>query len=253
MEETQCCHKCGIGFKQVGLLSLEERLENHQRLPHVIECAECEDTFISHTHLRYHIETQHDARCGDCCSFCNRTCSIQYATVTELTATWGMEEGIAGKQDAVAGAMESLEQCIEKKTRNHMKMVEDMARQVDAGFDGLEAIYWSRLIYIPHPKTLNKNVSKKVKEWVRLSEFEIALDEQMEKVKQITIKRCPMLRCNLSFIDEWNHRWGYHPDSSSHLWTLVPDSTAFLKSTVQTMAVRKEQDSLDEDQKESKM
>ena len=89
MEETQCCHKCGIGFKQVGLLSLEERLENHQRLPHVIECAECEDTFISHTHLRYHIETQHDARCGDCRSFCNRTCSIQYATVTELTATWG--------------------------------------------------------------------------------------------------------------------------------------------------------------------
>ena len=27
MEETQCCHKCGIGFKQVGLLSLEERLD----------------------------------------------------------------------------------------------------------------------------------------------------------------------------------------------------------------------------------
>ena len=69
-----------------------------------------------------------------------------------------------------------------------MKMVEDMARHVDAGFDGPEAIYWSRLIYIPHPKMLNKNVSTKVKEWVRLSEFEIALDEQMEKIKQIVIK-----------------------------------------------------------------
>ena len=91
-----------------------------------------------------------------------------------------------------------------------------------------------------------------MKEWVWLSEFEIALDEQMEKVKQIAIRSCPMLRCNLSFIDEWDHRWGYHPDSSSHLWTLVPDATAFLKSTVQTMAVRKEQDSLDEDQKKSK-
>ena len=108
MEETQCCYKCGIGFKQVGLLSLEERLENHEKLSHMIECAECEDTFISHTHLRYHIVTQHDARCGDCCSFCNRTCSIQYAMMTELTATWGMEEGIAGKQDAVTGAMEDL-------------------------------------------------------------------------------------------------------------------------------------------------
>ena len=87
MEETQCCYKCGIGFRQVGLLSLEERLENHEKLPHVIECAECEDIFISHTHLKYHIETQHDARCGDCCSFCNRTCSIQYAMKTELTDT----------------------------------------------------------------------------------------------------------------------------------------------------------------------
>ena len=61
MKETQCCLKCGIGFKQVGLLSQEERLEKHEKLSHMVECAECEDTFISHTHLRYHIETQHDA------------------------------------------------------------------------------------------------------------------------------------------------------------------------------------------------
>ena len=46
--------------------------------------------------------------------------------MTELTATWGMEEGIAGKQDAVAEAMEGLEQCIKNKTQNHMKMVEDI-------------------------------------------------------------------------------------------------------------------------------
>ena len=71
---------------------------------------------------------------------------------------------------------------------------------------GIEGIDWCRLIYIPHPKTLNKNVSAKVKEWVRLSEFEIALDEQMEKVKQIAIRNCPMLRCKLSFINEWDHR-----------------------------------------------
>ena len=164
MEETQCCYKCGIGFRQVGLLSLEERLENHEKLSHVIECAECEDIFISHTHLRYHIETQHDARCGDCCSFCNRTCSIQYAMKTELTDTWMMEDGIAGKKDAVAGAMEGLERCVKDKTQRHMTMVEDMARHVDAGFDGPEAIYWSRLVYIPHPKMLERNASTKVKE-----------------------------------------------------------------------------------------
>ena len=48
-------------------------------------------------------------------------------------------------------------------------------------------------MYIPHPKTLERNVSTKVKEWVHLSEFEVALDEQMAKIKQIVIKKCPML------------------------------------------------------------
>ena len=104
MEETQCCYRCGIGFRQVGLLSLEERLENHEQYPHVIKCGECEDSFISYTHLKYHIEMQHDARCADCCSFCNRTCSIQYAMKTGLTATWVMEDGIADSNGR-SGAM----------------------------------------------------------------------------------------------------------------------------------------------------
>ena len=242
MEETQCCYRCGIGFRQVGLLSLEERLENHEQYPHVIKCGECEDSFISYTHLKYHIETQHDARCADCCSFCNRTCSIQYAMKTELTATWMMEDGIADKKDAVAGAMEGLERCVKDKTQRHMTMVEDMARHVDAGFDGPEAIYWSRLVYIPHPKTLDKNVSTKVKEWVHLSEFEMALDEQMAKIKLIVIKKCPMQRCNSSFIDEWDHRWGYHPDSSNYHWAPGPNPAAFLETTVQTTALKGNKD-----------
>ena len=72
-----------------------------------------------------------------------------------------------------------------------MKMMEDMARRMDSGFDGIEGIDWCRLIYIPHPKTLKKNVSAKVKEWVRLSEFEIALDEQMEKGQTNSNKKLP--------------------------------------------------------------
>ena len=59
MEEIQGCYRCGIGFKQVGFLAPEERLENHEQTPHVIKCGECEDSFISDTHLKYHIETHH--------------------------------------------------------------------------------------------------------------------------------------------------------------------------------------------------
>ena len=79
------------------------------------KCGECEDFFIGYSHLKYHIETQHDARCADCCMFCNRTCSIQYAMKTELTDERAMEDGITEKRDAVADAMDGLEQCVKEK------------------------------------------------------------------------------------------------------------------------------------------
>ena len=100
--------------------------------------------------------------------------------------------------------------------------------QAGVGLDGLEAIYWSRLIYIPHPKTLNKNVSKKVKEWVRLSEFEIALDEQMEKVKQIAIKRCINALC----LDAGQCFLG--TGMVWHIWKILFDSTSPLRVTYHT-------------------
>ena len=51
-----------------------------------------------------------------------------------------------------------------------------------------------------------------------------------------------MLRCNLSFINEWDHRWGYHPDSSNHLWAPGPDPATFRETTVQALTVKKNQD-----------
>ena len=149
-----------------------------------------------------------------------------------------MEDGITEKRDAVADAMEGLEQCVKEKTRRHMTVVEDMARRVDVGFNGPEAIYWCRLVYLPFPKMLKRNVSTKVKEWVHLSEFEVALDEQMAKIKQIMIKKCPTQRCNLSFIDEWNHHWDYHPDSSNYHWAPGPGPSAFLETTNQTTPLK---------------
>ena len=31
-----------------------------------------------------------------------------------------------------------------------------------------------------------------------------------------------MLKCDQTFIDEWSHRWEWHPDSSSHRWEWHP-------------------------------
>ena len=32
-----------------------------------------------------------------------------------------------------------------------------------------------------------------------------------------------MLKCDQTFIDEWSHRWEWHPDSSNHRWEWHPD------------------------------
>ena len=72
MDNVRSCRKCGIGFKRVGFLSADERVKVHENRKHSVSCGECQDSFISLPHLRYHIETHHDAWCGDCCSFCEK-------------------------------------------------------------------------------------------------------------------------------------------------------------------------------------
>ena len=120
MEEIRSCDECGIGFKRIGILSPEERLKEHEKTQHVIDCRECEYYFTSDAHLKWHIETIHDARCADCCSFCNKTCTTQIAVKTELTGERAMENGLIERRDAVADAMEDLEHLCKKKTKNHM-------------------------------------------------------------------------------------------------------------------------------------
>ena len=75
-----------------------------------------------------------------------------------------------------------------------------------------------------------------MKTWVQHSDFEMAIDDQIAEIKMINIKKCPMQRCNLSFIDEWAHHWDFHPDSSSHHWVTGPETVAFLKTTNKTMS-----------------
>ena len=164
MEDILCCYQCGLGFKQVGFLSQEKRLDAHEQIQHRIKCGECEDFFISQSHLKYHIETQHDARCAGCCTFCNKKCSIQYAMRTEVANDKVMRDVIDEKLEAVESAMSDLEKCVKEKTQKHMTALEEITRQVDAGFDSPETIDWCRIIYIPVPRMLEKkNVSTKVK------------------------------------------------------------------------------------------
>ena len=95
MEEAKKCRECGIGFPRIGIISSEERILEHEKTPHEVHCNECGTFFVSDVHLKYHLEFNHDARCIDCCSFCERTCSEKYALKVELAGKEKMEMGLA--------------------------------------------------------------------------------------------------------------------------------------------------------------
>ena len=108
MESVRSCRDCGLGFKRVGFLSVNERIRDHEEIEHSVRCSECSGKFISRSHLWYHIETFHDTKCGDCFSFCENKCSIDYARKVELEAEKVMEAGLAEKTEAAATAAEDL-------------------------------------------------------------------------------------------------------------------------------------------------
>ena len=218
MESVRNCRECLLGFKQVGFLSARERIKEHEEIIHSIECNECSRKFISQAHLWFHIESFHDTKCGDCISFCENKCTIDYAKEVELRNEKVMEAGLVEKAEAAATAAEDLERCIKKKIKLYTPLALDMTRLLDTGFDGPEASHWSRVIYLPAAKTSEKPLSEKVKEWVKLTELESAFDEQTVRIRNTEVRECPISRCRASVFDEWEHRWTYHPDSSSRYW-----------------------------------
>ena len=173
----------------------------------------------------YHIETFHDTKCGDCNSFCDNKCPIDFAREVELRAEKVMEAGLAEKTEAAATAAEDLERCIRKKIKLYTPLAVDMTRLLDTGYDGPEAIQWSRIIYLPAPKISERPLSEKVKEWVKLTELESAFDEQTKKIQNTEVKECPIPRCSASFFNEWAHRWNFHPDTSSRYWRSGPEAS----------------------------
>ena len=215
MKGVKTCEQCLLIFKPVGFLTTEERIKKHKESTHTIEFQECSRKFISRAHLKFHVESFHDTRCGDCISFCENQCTINYAKRMELRNEKLMEAGLVEKAEAAEAAAEDLERCIKKKIKLYSPLALDMTRLLDSGFDGPEALCWSRVIYFPTAKTSEEPLSARVKEWVKLTVMESAFDEQTRRIQDTTVKECPISRCRASVFDAWEHRWTYHPDSSS--------------------------------------
>ena len=160
MKNVRSCNECLLIFKQVGFLTAEERIKKHKETIHTVECQECSRKFISQTHLWFHVECYHDTRCGDCITFCENVCTINYAKRMELRNEELMEAGLVEKAEAAKAAAEDLEKCIKKKVKLSSLLALDMARLLDSGFDGPEALHWSRVVYLPAAKTPEITLSK---------------------------------------------------------------------------------------------
>ena len=170
--KKRSCDECLLIFRQLGFLTTEERLKKHKKHPHTIECQKCPRKFISRTHLQFHMESYHKTRCGDCLRFCGSLCTINYAKRMELGNEKLLEAGLVEKAEAAEAAAEELEEFIKKKVRLSSPLAQDMARLLDSGLEGPEALPWSRIVYLPTAKNPEVAISAKVKEWVRLTKQE---------------------------------------------------------------------------------
>ena len=114
---------------------------------------------------------------------------------------------------AITEAEAQLKYLIRGLTYNHNETFQNMAKYVDTGYSGKkEAEQWSKLLYLPFPMMPEKDVSSNIRSWIQLGDYEASVDEQIAKVNQIVIKKCHLLGCNHTFIDEWSHCWEWHPD-----------------------------------------
>ena len=108
MEKDKECYKCGIGFPQVGTITSEERIREHEIIPHKVHCKECDKFFVSSVHLKYHLQFNHNTKCNDCFSYCDQNCAEKYALGAETAGKEKMEKGLAEKREAIKDAEEQL-------------------------------------------------------------------------------------------------------------------------------------------------
>ena len=172
MEKDNECCKCGIGFPQIGTITSEERLREHEITSHEVHCKECGKFFVSSVHLKYHLELNHDARCNDCFSYCEQYCAERYALGTEVAGKEEMEKGLAEKKKAITDAEAELKHLIRGLTYNHIETYQKMAKYVDIGYSGQEAEQWSKLLYLPFPMMPEKDVSSNIRSWIQLGDYE---------------------------------------------------------------------------------
>ena len=199
-------------------MTSEDRLQTHRKQPHKIECQQCPRRFISMAHLQFHLESYHRTTCGDCLGLCGSRCTIYIAKKLELENKRMFDAGIIEKTEAAKAASEDLEIFVRKQVSLSSQLAQDMGRLLDLGFEGPEALPWSRLLYLPTAKYPERAFSPEVKEWIRLTILEMALIDHKIRIRDAGVIECLNTKRESSMANHWQHQWLNHPDPSDLHW-----------------------------------
>ena len=227
------CDQCLLIFRPLGLITPEERLKNHTKHPHVIECRKCSKKFLSRTHLKFHDESYHRTRCGDCLGFCGSQCTIQFARRLELENKKMFNEGLIVKIEAAEAASRELEEFIMGKVNLSSSLAQDIGRLLDSGIETPEALHWSRLLYLPTAKYPMTTLTPRAKEWIELTILEIVFSDHKRRIMNAGLNECPETTCReVMFNNEHqcsnqsgagNRRLGLPPADASHTEKPIPE------------------------------
>ena len=160
-------------------------------------------------HLQLHLESYHMTSCGNCLRFCGSQCTIYIAEHCELKSKRMLDNGILQKIKAAEAAKESLEICIRDRVDLSSSLSQDMGRLMDLGFEGPEALPWSRLLYQPTPEYPAGDFSPEVRKWVNLTVLEAALIDHITRIEEAGAIEYSSLRHESSMI---NLQKINHPD-----------------------------------------
>ena len=177
MEKIRKCVICELGFPKVGSLTPEARLQQHEKIPHRSQCAECGMDFVSSAHVKFHLKYSHDSKCQHCYTYCDSSCSEYYALAKESAGSRVMEESKEDKNSNVRDTEVEPARLVGELTADHVDTIQNFAETLDVGYEDFEAETWCRLIYFPSPTMPKRNLSSSLYWWVYLDTYEASLVE----------------------------------------------------------------------------
>ena len=229
--KDKTCSQCLLIFKPLGLLTPEERLENHERLPHQIECSDCPYKFLSRTHLMLHEESFHRTRCGDCQGFCGSKCTMYMAEHMERDFKKAFNEGLLVKIGAAEVQYNKLEKFIMERVNLSTPLAMDMGRLLDSGFDTPESLNWSRLLYLPTAQYPVTTLPPRAKEWVDLTILEDLLIDHTDRIQAAGLDECPETSCGKVIFNN-GHKCSNKPEASKQQKGPAIGDSSQIKSSV---------------------